>query len=320
MAELRHYRYFVEIARRGTITAAADALNMTQSSLSEQILQFERECGSLLFNRGHSGVTLTPAGEYLLPQAEALLAKASETREGLATFRHGFHDRLRVSSVLGPLQSWLPAALAEFLHVRPQVQLQVHHNHSVQEILSGVAADHVDLGVVSLRPSAPARSRHEALEERVLLDEDLVLLAPPGHSLTQLAHVTAHDVEKTPLVTFPADYNVRHVIDSWYRCRGLEPIVAAETGAMEVTLHLVSRGVGVAIVPRSLAGLGAASGLVTLRLDPRDTPRRIVAAVHRADGRNLELVRTLVDLMDAHARSGHRLEAARIEPASEPGR
>ena len=301
MAELRHYRYFVEIARRRTFTAAAEALNMTQSALSEQILQFERECGSLLFNRGHSGVTLTPAGEYLLPQAESLLAKAAETREGLASFRHGYQERIRVSSVLGALQSWLPAALAQFVHVRPHVQLHVHHDHSVNEILARVAGDHVDVGVVSLRPSAPARSRHEVLVQRVLLDEDLVLLAPPGHSLAQLAHVTPGDLEGTPLVTFPADFNVRQIIDAWYRCDGSEPIIAAETGALEVMLHLVARGVGVMIVPRSLARLGVASGLSSLRLDPNNTPRRIVAAVHRTDGRNRELVHTLVDLMDVHA-------------------
>jgi DNA-binding transcriptional LysR family regulator len=306
MAELRHYRYFVEIARRGTFTAAAEALNMTQSGLSEQILQFERECGSPLFNRGHSGATLTPAGEYLLPQAESLLAKAAETREGLASFRNGYQDRLRVSSVLGPLQSWLPAALAEFAQVRPHVQLQVHHNHSVQEILTGVAGDHLDVGVVSLRPSAPARSRHEVLVQRVLLDEDLVLLAPPGHSLAQLAHVTPRDLEGAPLVAFPADYNVRQIIDAWCRCGGSEPIVAAETGALEVMLHLIVSGVGVAIVPRSLAVVGVASGLASLPLDPNDTPRRIVAAVHRTDGRTLELVHTLVELMDVHARDGGR--------------
>jgi DNA-binding transcriptional LysR family regulator len=302
MAELRHYRYFVEITRRGTFTAAAEALNMTQSALSEQILQFERECGSPLFNRGRSGVTLTPAGEYLLPQAESLLAKAAETREGLAGFRSGYQDRLRVSSVLGPLQSWLPAALAQFVHVRPHVQLQVHHNHSVREILTGVAGDHLDVGVVSLRPSAPARSRHEVLTERVLLDEDLLLLAPPGHSLAQLAHLTPRDLEGTPLVTFPADYNVRQIIDAWYRCGGSEPIIAAETGALEVMLHLILGGVGVAIVPRSLATLGVASGLASLPLDPDDTPRRVVAAVHRTDARNLELAHTLVDLMETHAR------------------
>src|SRR5258708_27789481 len=105
MAELRHYRYFVEIAKRGTFTAAAEALNMTQSALSEQILQLERECGSLLFNRRHTGITLTPAGEYLLRQAEALPARAAETREGLARVRHGHPTRLRIAPTPAPLQS-----------------------------------------------------------------------------------------------------------------------------------------------------------------------------------------------------------------------
>src|SRR5215471_17063979 len=156
MAELRHYRYFVEIARRGTFTAASEALNMTQSALSEQILQLERECGSQLFNRRHSGITLTPAGEYLLHQAEVLLAKAAETREGLAGFRHGYQDRLRIASVLGPIQSWLPAALADFVQVHPHVQLQVNHHHGVNEILARLAGDQLDIGVVSLLPSCPA--------------------------------------------------------------------------------------------------------------------------------------------------------------------
>jgi DNA-binding transcriptional LysR family regulator len=77
MPELRHYRYFLEIARQGTFTAAAESLHMTQSALSEQVLQLERECGCLLFHRTRSGVKLTPAGEYLMPHAESLLQKTT---------------------------------------------------------------------------------------------------------------------------------------------------------------------------------------------------------------------------------------------------
>src|ERR1700716_1916608 len=216
MAELRHYRYFVEIAKRGTFTAAAEALNMTQSALSEQILQLERECGSMLFNRRHSGITLTPAGEYLLHQAEALLAQAAETREGLAGFRHGYRSRLRIASVLGPLQSWMPAALAEFAQAEPHVQLRITHQVTVNEILADIAADHLDVGIVSLRPSAPARSRHHELSQVVLLDEDMVALVPPGHSLAQLAKVGREDLRDTHLVTFPAGYNLRRVIEDWF--------------------------------------------------------------------------------------------------------
>ncbi|HXM58523.1 MAG TPA: LysR family transcriptional regulator [Candidatus Dormibacteraeota bacterium] len=304
MAELRHYRYFLEIAKRGTFTAAAEALNITQSALSEQILQLERECGSQLFNRRHSGITLTPAGEYLLHQAEALLAQAAETRAGLAGFRHGYHSRLKVASVLGPLQSWMPAALAEFMQAEPRVQLQVHHYDTVNEILSGIASDVLDVGIVSLLPTAPARSRHHELTQIVLVEEGLVALVGDGHSLGQLASVSQEDLRAAHLITFPEGYNLRRIIDDWFRAAGCAPIVAAETGAIEVMLALVDAGVGVAIVPRSLVARRETPRLLRVSLDPVGAPRRVVAAVRRADGRNGELVSALIGLMQEHASSG----------------
>jgi DNA-binding transcriptional LysR family regulator len=279
---------------------------MTQSALSEQILQFERECGSVLFNRRHSGVTLTPAGEYLLPQAESLLAKASETRDGLAGFRHGYQERLRVGSVLGPLQSWLPATLAQFAQTEPQVQLQVHHAYSVNDILGKVAASDLDVGVVSLRPGAPARSRHDVLTQVVLMDEELVVLIPDGHSLAQQAHVSQAELCGSHLVAWPAGYNLRLIIDDWFKRGGCSPLVAAESGAMEVILSLVLAGVGVCILPRSLSFLGAVPGLKRVRLTPDDRPRRLIAAVYRRQEDSLGPVRAIVRLMKVHSRDAGR--------------
>jgi DNA-binding transcriptional LysR family regulator len=309
MAELRHYRYFVEIAKRGTFTAAAEALNMTQSALSEQILQLERECGSMLFNRRHSGTTLTPAGEYLLHQAEALLAQAAETREGLAAFRHGYQSRLRLASVLGPLQSWVPRALAQFVRAEPQVQLQVQSRDTVNEILADVAADLLDLGIVSLRPSAPARSRHHELSQTVLVEEELAVLVPGNDPLAGRECVGQEDLRPAHLITFPTGYVLRQIVEDWFRGAGIVPIVAAETGAIEVMLSLVEAGVGAAIVPRSLARRGEERGMCALRLPPEDSPRRIVAAVRRVDGRNAELVDTLIEMMVVHATQAGRSPA-----------
>jgi DNA-binding transcriptional LysR family regulator len=301
MAELRHYRYFLEIARRGSFTAASEALNITQSALSEQILQFERMCGSTLFTRGHSGVTLTPAGEFLLPRAEALLGQAAETWEGLALFRHGYQERLRLASVLGPLQSWLPTALAEFVGAQPHVQLHVQYIHSVNEILTELAGGQLDIGVVSLRPSSGIGARGDSLTQTVILEEDMVLLAPEEHPLAQLAHVTPSDLRSTPLITFPTGFYLRQTIEDWTRRGGYVPVVAAETGTMELILQLIRAGVGVAIVPRSQSRTAKVEGLRVISLDPTDTPRRIVAAVYRP-GRGAELLRPLVALMEQHAR------------------
>jgi DNA-binding transcriptional LysR family regulator len=306
MPELRHYRYFVEVARQGTFTAAAEALHMTQSALSEQILQLERECQCQLFHRSRPGTRLTPAGEYLLPQAEALLLKAAEVKAGLASFRQGYRDRIRIGSLLGPLQSWLPAALAQFTQIEPQVQIQVDHTRGVEEILALVRNHHLDVGIVTMAHSRPARPRDEELVETLLMEEDLVVLAPAEHPLCQLASASHDDLREVPLVTFPSGYTLRGIIDQWYRRAGIGPVVAAETGSMEVMLRLVSGGVGVALVARSLSWLGLGAGLRAVDMGP-DPPRRIVVAVHRRADPRAEVLTTLVNLMVVHAQDAGRL-------------
>ncbi len=209
MPELRHYRYFLEIARQGTFTAAAESLHMTQSALSEQVLQLERECGCLLFHRTRSGVKLTPAGEYLMPHAESLLQKAAETQDGLASF-------------------------------------------------------HLDV-------------------------------------------ISPEDIRDVRLVTFPTGFTLRWIIDQWYRKAGYSPIVAAETGSLDVVLQLVAGGVGPGIVPRTLSWRGLAAGLRGVAFGPDEPLRRRVMAVRRTDDPRSELVRTLVSLMEAHAQNARRL-------------
>ncbi len=302
MPELRQYRYFVEVARQGTFTAAAEALHMTQSAISEQILQLEREFGCLLFERQRQGIKLTPAGEYLLPQAEALLQRAAEAKDGLARFRQGYKDRIRIGSILGPLQSWVPAALAEFSQLQPQVQIQVDHQLTVDQILDSVSAGRLDVGIVTLGPTQPARSREGGLQETPLLEEDLGVVAPAGHPVSELAHVTPEDLRAVHLITFPASYSMRQIIEGWFRNAGLVPLVAAETGLLEVTLRLVASGLGVAVLPRSLGAIAQASGLRFVAFAPGKAPRRSVLAVRREGGPRDEAVTKLVGLLEVHAR------------------
>jgi len=169
-----------------------------------------------------------------------------------------------------------------------------------------VAADQLDLGIVSLRPSAPARSRHHELSQIVLVEEDHVLLVPHGHSLAHLAQVRQEDLRDTHLITFPTGYNLRTILEDWFHAAGCSPIVAAETGAIEVMLQLIATGVGVAILPRSVAHRGMAMGMHCLSLEPHDSPRRVVAAVRRRSGRNADLVDVLMPILEEYARDASR--------------
>ena len=127
----------------------------------------------------------------------------------------------------------------------------------------------------------------------------------PG-SLAHLASVRQEDLRDTHLITFPAGYNLRTILEDWFHAAGCAPIVAAETGAVEVMLQLVATGVGVAILPRSLARRGLAMGMHCLSLEPHDSPRRVVAAVRRRSGRNAELVDAILPILEEHARDASR--------------
>ena len=307
MPELRHYRYFLEIARQGTFTAAAESLHMTQSALSEQILQLERDCGCLLFHRTRAGVKLTPAGEYLLPHAESVIQRAAETQDGLAGFQLGYQDRIRIGSILGPLQSWLPSALTQFAQIRPHVQITVAHTYHVNEILLLVANSQLDVGIVTKGPSRLPRSRDEGLTETLLADEDLVVLMPAGHPLAGYDGISPDDVRDARLVTFPTGYTIRWIIDQWYRKAGYSPIVAAETGSIDLVLQLVAGGVGLGIVPRSVSWRGLEAGLCGVGFCAEEPLRRRVVAVRREEDPRSDLVRALVSLMEVHAQdAAHR--------------
>jgi DNA-binding transcriptional LysR family regulator len=235
-----------------------------------------------------------------------------EAEVGLASFRQGYQDRIRIGSVLGPLQSWLPRALAQFAQLEPRIQLQVDYDN-VDPILTRVASGQLDIGVV-IRGRPHARSRAEGLQEALLVEEDMVVLVPAGHPLAQLAGVTPEDLREVHLLTFPPGYALRRITDHWFRRAGCTPMVAAESGVVEVLLQLAQDGVGVAIVPRSLSWRAQASGLRIVDVAPGDVPRRSLVAVTRREDEGSNLLRTLTSLMEVHAR-----DAARRPALSEAG-
>ena len=126
---------------------------------------------------------------------------------------------------------------------------------------------------------------------------------PAGHPLARRDGVSPEDIRDVRPVTFPTGFTLRWIIDQWYRRAGYSPIVAAETGSLNVVLRLVEGGVGLGIVPRSLSARGLAAGLRGVAFSPDEPLRRRVVAVRRTDDPRCELVRTLVTLMRSTLRA-----------------
>jgi len=173
--ELRQLRYFATVAEELHFGRAARRLHMTQPPLSQTIMALEEMLGAPLFERNRRGVTLTAAGEALLPEARRLLEQSAGLPALVQRAASGASGRLSLAFVSSADYSVLPPTLQAYRAEFPQVEITLKEATSdlqLDDLLEG----RVDAGL--LIPPLPDRARQE-LEYLPVLSEPLVLAAPP---------------------------------------------------------------------------------------------------------------------------------------------
>lgn len=277
--QLQQLQYFVAVAETRHFTRAADLVHVAQPSLSQQIKALERELGADLFQRARGNITLTDAGEALLPLARRILADADTARhevQELAQLRRG---RVRLGATPSLCTGLLPDVLRAFHDRYPGIRLLVEEGGS-HDLVRELARGALDLALVVL----PLPSPSPALTTVELLREDLVVVsssdaAPPGPAGRRTVRVA--DLAGARLVMFRHGYDLRELTVAACRAEGFEPEFAVEGGEMDAVLGFVRAGLGVAVVPRMVA---ARSGH-GLRVTPLARPglHRTIALAHRSD-------------------------------------
>lgn len=237
---------FVEVANTGHFTKAAATLHLAQPSLSRQISTLEKELGSELFHRAHGHISLTAAGETLLPSARRMLADAEAVRrdmDELAGLRKG---RIRLGATPTLCVSLVAEAISVFHHEHPRIELELMEKGS-RELIEALGAGELDLALITrtLGPDA----QMPRLELREVLGEDLVVISAAGSPLLPGARVTLAEVAALPQVLFHHGYDLREATSAAFESAGLRPNVVVEGGEMDAVLRFVERGLGVAIVP-----------------------------------------------------------------------
>ncbi len=265
--DLRQLSYFVAVAEEGQFTRAAERVSVAQPAVSAQIGRLERELGERLFHRDPRAVTLTPAGDALLPHARAALAAAERGRDTIASLRGMLSGRLRVG-VAGPVDQRLAETLGEFHRLHPAIEIALSHGQN-EPMLLAVAHGELDAAVVGLG----AQELPHAVRAREVATEPLVLCVPPGHELSARETVTLAELRDEPLLMLPRGSGLRTVVFNACREHGFVPRVAGETAELRALVELAGVGLGVAIVPRSVA-----EGATTLRLTRPELWRRTALA------------------------------------------
>ena len=281
MLNVGRLKVLTEVARRGSFSAAAEALSYTQSAVSQAIARLEAETGTTLIVRDRGGVRPTAAGASLVEHAEGIFGRIEAAEADLAAVLGIRGGRLRMASFPSAGATLMPLAIARFRELHPDVALTLAEGEP-EEIAPRLRAAEFDLALLFEFPGA--RERHGArLRTKPLLDDPMLVALPAEHPLADKPALSLADLRDEDWVqTSATSPCARHVVRSCLAA-GFEPKVTFESDDYETVQGLIAAGVGVALIPH-LALTHVHPGIVVRALAPRSPARRVVAATLAAAG------------------------------------
>ena len=280
MLNLARLRVLREVVQRGSFSAAAEALDYTQSAVSQAIARLEAETGAALLVRDRRGVRATAAGTTLLTHAETILAQVKAAEDDLAAVLGLRGGRLRIASFPSAGSTLIPQAVAAFRHLHPDVELSLGEGEP-EDIAPRLRAGEFDLALLFEFPGEEPHFR--GLETTPLIHDPMWVALPVDHQLARKHGLALIDLcDQDWVQTSSQSPCARHVV-SVCRGAGFEPRVSFESDDYDTVQGLVAAGVGVALIPR-LALSHRRPGLVVRKLAPENPVRRVFAATPRKPG------------------------------------
>ena len=277
--DLRQLRYLVALAEELNFTRAAAREHIAQPALSQQIRRLEGEVGVGLVERTTRRVALTEAGDLLVVRARRILAELESAREEMQALRGVDVGHVTIGAIhtMGPID--LSLALARFHGQHPNVALTVREQAS-EESAELLRVDDLDLAFLSV--TERVESHELALHQ--LISEELMVLLPRDHALAGRPEVRMGDLTHEEFISFRQGARLRELLFSAGRDAQFEPRITLESNEAPRIRTLVSRGLGVAILPRSEAMAPGAEVVVKPLTGP--SLRRDITLAWRA-GRRL---------------------------------
>jgi DNA-binding transcriptional LysR family regulator len=296
MLDLRQLRYFIAVAETENVGRAAQLLHISQSPLSRQIKQLEDQLGVLLFERSKKRIRLTQEGRDLLGEARALMVNAQRVESFGRRLGSGEGGRLAIGYVEGAMHGNIVSpSLRRFRLGSPAVTL------SLQGLASGVQFERLhqrslDLGFVYRAPE-----QGNGLRGEIVFDEPVVLAIPKDDPLSQSRTISPAQLDGRPWISVarqPVD-TIRPALLAACQRAGFTPDICHETAEPLLSLHLVSAGLGLAVVQSSLKS-SAPAGIVFRKMPWFDA--RVMVHVVWRDGDRRPLVAQFIEAVLAQRR------------------
>ncbi|MBC2655421.1 transcriptional regulator CynR [Pseudomonas sp. MSSRFD41] len=264
---LRHIRYLLAVAEHRNFTRAAEALHVSQPTLSQQVKQLEESLGAPLFDRSGRSVRLTDAGQAYVAYARRALQDLEAARRAMHDVQDLSRGSLRLALtptftayLAGPL-------LSRFNQRYPGIRLSVEEM-TQDRLEAALAEDRLDLGI------AFAGQHLAEIESQDLFSETLSLVVGPRYQAREQEPLDAEALGRQSLALLSGDFATRRHIDLYCRQQGIAPCIAIEANSVSALVEIVRRGQLVTLLPSAIAR--EQPGLRALTLASPLAPRSVV--------------------------------------------
>lgn len=237
---------FYTVAERGSFSAAAQALHMTQPAVTMQVQALEERFGTKLLNRTTKKLELTEAGHHLLPQARKAVELMKETDALMARFIEDLKGRLVFAASLTFGEYVLPRLLGKFLRKYPDVAVNMKVMNTT-EIIDAIANQGLDFGIIEAPCDVPG------FEAEPVMNDELVLVVPSSHPFASRTSVTLEEAVAEPMVLREKGSGTRQIMEDELLRHGVSEgqlRVASEFGGTGAVKSAVEAGLGLSIISK----------------------------------------------------------------------
>jgi LysR family transcriptional regulator for metE and metH len=277
MLERIHLAIVAEVEKRGSLTAAADVLCVTQSALSHSMKKLEQQLGTDIWLREGRSLRLTQAGQYLLAVANRVLPQLTLAEERLQQFAQGERGTLRIGMECHPCYQWLLKVVSPYLTGWPDVDVDVKQKFQFGGI-GALFGYEIDL-LVTPDPLFKPGLRFEPV-----FDYEQVLVVARHHPLAQVPYATPEDMTQETLITYPVAPDRLDIYTEFLQPAGMAPKRHKTIETTDVMLQMVASQRGVAALPRWLVQEYAGKfDVVPVRLGQTGIAKQIFLGARETD-------------------------------------
>ncbi|HVB77881.1 MAG TPA: LysR family transcriptional regulator [Candidatus Nitrosotalea sp.] len=267
---------FLEVARLGSVSRAAEVLSITQPTLTARLHGLESELGTSLFVRTRQGMRLTDSGRAFLAHAERAARAVADGRRAISDVGRGSAGQLIIAAAPAVSTYLLPGLLERFVLDHPRVEVAVRTGHS-EDVLQMVLRDEVQIGL-------GRALRHPDIELLPFYEEELVLVAAPDHPFARSHDTQMADLASEQLIMFDRTSSYFEVTQAALLASGVTLRGVMELDNIEAAKKMVEHDLGVALLPRSAVAAEVEAGVLALvALGGAPPMRRNLVAMRRRD-------------------------------------